>query len=98
MQGVSGEFSARQRDAAQDQAGDHHGEAQTHPLTVGDRDMARTMGRVADGHDAETSPEQRMGRVGYLDLFGLARRVLEGGVMLVSRSDVRDIASSCCNS
>jgi hypothetical protein len=41
---------------------------------------------MADGHDPEAPAEQRVRWVGYLDLFGLAGRVLEGGIMLVGRS------------
>ena len=40
---------------------------------------------MADGHDLKAPPEQRMGRVGYLDLFGVSWRVLERGIMLVGR-------------
>ena len=43
------------------------------------------MRRMADGHNLKAPPEQRMGWVGYLDLFRVRRRVLEGGINLVGR-------------
>jgi transposase-like protein len=49
--------------------------------------MARTSRWIADGHDTETSPEQRMSRVGYLDLIRLSRRVVEGGIISVGRKE-----------
>src|SRR5262249_11924958 len=43
--------------------------------------------RVGDGQNLVAPPEQRVGRVGHLDLFQVTRRgVLEGGIMLSSRS------------
>jgi hypothetical protein len=45
--------------------------------------MAGTMRGMADGHDPEAPPEQRVGRIGHLDLFRVAWRVLERGIMLV---------------
>jgi hypothetical protein len=47
--------------------------------------MAGTMRGMADGHELEAPTEQRMGRVSYLDLIGVCRRVLERGIMLVGR-------------
>jgi hypothetical protein len=44
---------------------------------------------MADRQDLEASAEQGMGGVGHLDHFGIeGRRVLEGGIMLVSRSTI----------
>jgi hypothetical protein len=68
------------------QVGGRDGETQTHPVAVGDGNVAGPMRRMADGHDPEAPAEERVGRVGYLDLFGVARRVLEGGINWVGRS------------
>ena len=83
--GGPGECSARRQGIVRDDVGSRDGEAQAHAVPVGHGDLARTPRRMADGHDPEAPPEQRMGRVGYLDLFGVARWVLEGGIMLVGR-------------
>jgi hypothetical protein len=49
--------------------------------------MAGMLRRMADRQDGEASAEQRMRRIGYLDLVGsLIRRVLEQGIVLLSRS------------
>lgn len=37
---------------------------------VGDEDVPRQAGSVVDGEDLETSPEERMSRIGNLDLLG----------------------------
>jgi len=37
---------------------------------VGDEDVPHQAGSVVDGEDLETSPEERMSRIGNLDLFG----------------------------
>jgi hypothetical protein len=51
--------------------------------------MARALGRVTDRQDLKASAVQRMGGVGHLDLFGIGRRwVVEGGIMLLSRSTI----------
>jgi hypothetical protein len=48
--------------------------------------MAGVMRRMADRQDLEASAEQRMRRVGYLDLVrSNIRWVLEGGIMIPSR-------------
>jgi hypothetical protein len=57
--------------------------------------MARTLRRMADGDDREASPEERMRRIDYLDLVReRIRWVLEGGIVLLSRS-TRWIMLSC---
>jgi hypothetical protein len=45
------------------------------------------LGRMADRHDLEASAVKGMSGVGHLDEFGIELgRVLEGGIMLLSRS------------
>jgi hypothetical protein len=88
-QGFSGEFCARQRRVAQAKVGGRQGDAQTHLLAVSHDDVASRPRTMADGEDAEAPPEERVGRFGHLDLFGIGRRrVLEGGIMLVDRSTI----------
>jgi hypothetical protein len=42
---------------------------------------------MGDRQDLEAAPEEGMGGVGHLDQFGIKLRwVLEGGIMLLSRS------------
>jgi hypothetical protein len=43
---------------------------------------------MTDEEDAEAPTEQRVGRVGHRDLFGIGRwsRVVEGDIMLLDRS------------
>jgi hypothetical protein len=49
--------------------------------------MAGMLRWMADRQDGEASAEQRMRRIGYLDLVGsLIWRVLEQGIVLLSRS------------
>jgi hypothetical protein len=58
-----------------------------HTLLVGHHDVAGGMPRMADGEDPEAPPEQRVARIGHLDLFDLGLRwVLERGIMLLARS------------
>jgi hypothetical protein len=69
------------------EVGSEDGNAQAHEVAVGDDDMAGTLRWMADGQDGEASPEQRMKRIGYLDLVrSRIRWVLEGGIKLLSRS------------
>ena len=49
--------------------------------------MAGALGRMADREDLEASAVERVGGIGHLDHFGIELRwVLEGGIMLLSRS------------
>jgi hypothetical protein len=49
--------------------------------------MAGAVRRVADRQDGEAAAEERVSGVGYLDLLGgRVRRVLEQGILLLSRS------------
>jgi hypothetical protein len=56
--------------------------------------VAGALGRVTDRQDLEASPVQGMGGVSHLDLFRIGCRwVLEGGIMLLSRSTRSTTAS-----
>ena len=82
----SGELCAQPRRRVGDQVGGLDGDAQPHEVPIGHEDMAETLRGMADRQDGEASPEQRMSRIGYLDLVGrLIRRVLEQGIVLLSR-------------
>ncbi|HKB38767.1 MAG TPA: hypothetical protein VKD72_20155 [Gemmataceae bacterium] len=86
-QGFSGELCAEPRHVVAGQAGGRDGDAQAHAVTVADDDMAGALRGMADRQDGEASAEQRMSGVGYLDLAeSLIRRVLEQGIVLLSRS------------
>jgi hypothetical protein len=61
-------------------------DAQAHEVPIGYDDMAGTLRWMADRQDSEAPPEQRMNRIGYLDLVRCRiRRVLEQGIVLLSR-------------
>jgi hypothetical protein len=45
-------------------------DANVHVAAVGDDDVSHQTGRVVDGEDFETAPEERVGEVGNLDLLG----------------------------
>lgn len=61
-------------------------DAQSHEVAIGHEDVAGSLRWMADRQDGEASPEQRMSRIGYLDLVrGRIRRVLEQGILLLSR-------------
>src|SRR5439155_1096701 len=65
-------------------AGSH---AEAHEVPIGHDHVARALRRVTDRQDRETSAVERMGRVGYFDLFRVRGRwVVEGGIMLLGRS------------
>jgi hypothetical protein len=84
--GFSGELCAEWRGGVLGEAGSENGDAQAHEVAVGDDDMAGALRRMADRQDGEASSEQRMRRIGYLDLVrSRIRWVLEGGIMLLSR-------------
>ena len=56
--------------------------------------MAGSLGGMADRKDLEASAVEGMGGVGHLDHFGIERRrVLEGGIMLLSRSTIWTMAT-----
>jgi hypothetical protein len=85
---------ARPRSVAGDKVRGQDGDAQTHSFPVGHDYLARTLRRMADGKNLETPPEQRVGRVGHLDLVKFARSwVLEGGIMLLGRSTASRMSS-----
>jgi hypothetical protein len=69
-----------------DEVGSGDGNAQSHEVAVGDEDVTGMVWWTADRHNSETSAEQRMSGIGYLDLLGCLRRVLKGGIVLLSRS------------
>ena len=86
-QGVPGEFWARARGVVRGWIGSRDGDAQPEGTAIGHHDMAGALGGMADRQDLEASSVQGMGGVGHLDEFGIERRwVLEGGIMLLSRS------------
>jgi hypothetical protein len=61
--------------------------AQAHEVSIGHENMARTLRWMADRQDGEALPEKRVSRIGYLDLVGgRIRRVVEQGILLLSRS------------
>jgi hypothetical protein len=62
-------------------------EAKSHVSTVADEDVPYRTGRVVDGEDRETAAEERMGRIGDLDLGRfLLGWVIEVGIKLMARS------------
>jgi hypothetical protein len=63
------------------------GDAQAHEVPIGHDDMAGVLRRMADRQDFEALAEQRMRGIDYLDLVrSRLRWVLEGGIMIPSRS------------
>jgi hypothetical protein len=85
-EGRSGELCAKPWRLVRDQAGGGDRDAQSHEVPIRHEDVTGTLWRMTDRHDEEVSPEQRMLRIGYLDLAGkLIRRVLEQGIVLLSR-------------
>src|SRR5262249_2086329 len=85
--GRSGEWCAEAGDGLPGEAGGRDRDAQAHEVAVGHDDMTGTLGRMTDRHDGEASSEQRMRRIGYLDLVrGRLWWVLERGIMLLGRS------------
>jgi hypothetical protein len=82
----SGELCAEPRNGVGREVCGLDGEAKAHEVAIGHDDMAGVLRRMADRQDFEASAEQRMRRIGYLDLVGrLIRRVLELGIVLLSR-------------
>ena len=85
--GRSGELCAKPRTAVGSEVGSLDRDAKAHEVAIGHDDMAGVLRRVADRQNGKASPEQRMRGVGYFDLFGnCIRRVLEQGILLLSRS------------
>jgi hypothetical protein len=85
--GVSGELCAGPRRVAPSQVSGRDRDAQPHEVPIGHEDMAGAVRRVADRQDGEAAAEERVSGVGYLDLLGgRVRRVLEQGILLLSRS------------
>mgnify|MGYP003580081231 CR=1 FL=1 len=70
-----------------DQAGSGDRDAQPCEIPVGHENVAGALRRMADRQDFEASSEQRMSRIGYLDLIrDRLSRVVEQGSLLLSRS------------
>ena len=85
-QAVPGEFWARACGVVRGWLGRQDGNAKPEGAPIGHHDVAGALGGMADGEDLEASAVQGMGGVGHLDHFGIKRRwVLEGGIMLLSR-------------
>ncbi len=85
-QGVPGESCARSRGIVRGSIGHLDGDAKPQGIAIGHDDVAGALGRMADRQDLEASAVQGMGGVGHLDHFGIERRrVLEGDIMLLSR-------------
>ena len=86
-QGGPSAFGAQLRGIVRAEVGGPDRNAQAQAAPIGYDDVTRALGRVTDRQDLEASAVQRMGEVGHLDLFGIGRRwVVEGGIMLLSRS------------
>ena len=62
------------------------GDAQGHMVAVGDKDVGRAARRIADPAQGEALSEQRMGRVGHLDLGDRIIWVIERGSEVWGRS------------
>jgi hypothetical protein len=63
------------------------GDSKPQGAPIGDDDVAGALGRMADRQDLEASAVEGMGGIAHLDHFGIeVGRVLEGGIMLLSRS------------
>ena len=86
-QGVPGELCARPRGVVRGSIGSRDGDAKPEGIPIGHHDVTRALGGMADRQDLEASAVEGMSGVGHLDDFGIERRwVLEGGIMLLSRS------------
>src|SRR5512147_2662963 len=69
------------------QVGRRDRDAEPHRVAVGDEDGGWALWLPADREDWEAPPEERMGRVCYLDLLGSGRRwVVERGIKVGFRS------------
>jgi hypothetical protein len=85
-QGVPVESCARPRSVVRDAIGCRDGDAEPQGAPIGHHDVAGALGGMADRQDLEASAVQGVGGVGHLDHFGIELgRVLEGGIMLLSR-------------
>ena len=94
--GRSGELSAKGGRLTRQEVRGLDRNAQPHEFPIGHDDMARALWWMADRKDGEAPAEQRMSGIGYLDLVGgRIRRVLEQGILLLSRS-TGWIIRSCC--
>jgi hypothetical protein len=82
----SGEFGAKSRAEGRAEVSHGDGEAKAHETAIGHDHVARALRESTDGENGEPPAMERMGRVGYLDLFRSGRwRVLERGIMLWDR-------------
>jgi hypothetical protein len=78
---------AEARNGVAREVGGLDGNAKAHEVAIDHDDMAGVLRRMTDRQDLKTSAEQRMRWIGYFDLIGrLIRRVLELGIVLLSRS------------
>ena len=86
-QGVPGEFCARPCGVVRVSLGCLDRDAKPQAIAIGHDDVTGVMGRMTDRHDLEASAVEGMSGVGHLDEFGIELGwVLEGGIMLLSRS------------
>ncbi len=85
-----GPFSPRPGQRTGIGIGSDERDAQGERLAIGDEDEASVSGRVGDGANDKTTPEEWVGRIGHFDLAGL--RVLEVGIkarLLLTGSTMR---------
>jgi hypothetical protein len=83
---VPGESWAPARGVVRSSIGRRDGDAKSEGTPIGHHDVTGVLRGMADGEDLEASAVEGMGGVGHLDHFGIKRRwVLEGGIMLLSR-------------
>jgi hypothetical protein len=79
---------------ARRQAGRGDGDAKPHRVAIGYEDERGVARLTADRDDGEAASEERMCRVGYLDLLGREfRRVVDGGIKARLRSIASPITS-----
>jgi hypothetical protein len=66
-----------------------HGNTELDRVAIGNQDEARVVWLVADGENSETTPAERVSRIGHLDLFRRLRNwVVDRGINKRSRSIV----------
>ena len=95
-QGVPGESCARPRGIVRVQVGRRDGDTKPQGPPVGHDDVSGALGRMADGQDLEGSAVEGVGGFRHHDHVGIGPRwVLEGGIMLLSRSTA-STTRSCC--
>jgi hypothetical protein len=86
-QAVPGESWARARGVVRGPLGRRDGDAESEGAPIGHHDVAGALRRMADRQDLEASAVEGVGGVGDLDHFRIKRRrILEGGIISLSRS------------